>query len=161
MLLTRKLYRYLLRLKISYLYVLTFIICKLVVIIFGTIKYYLIPSSSISTESLNVRLSFSRIILSIAISPFIETFISQKVCIAFFKSFYNKNIACVLLSSILFGLLHWRDISTMIIAGIMGITLGLFYTILKRKGDNALMHTTLLHSFFNLFSVIVSFVFKL
>lgn len=96
--------------------------------------------------------SFLRGFYSIIIAPPIETLLFQYVPIKFFEtySFLNKRkVLIISISAILFGVFHNSSLYTMIYAFHMGFVIATFYVITD-KNKNAFVHTTILHSVFNM-----------
>jgi membrane protease YdiL (CAAX protease family) len=151
----KRIYRYLLNIenyKLSLLVIFSLFLFNLAVAIFiSFVKNNVVDKSP-------VTISFvEKFITNVLIAPLLETLIYQTLIIALSKKLRNNNLFAVLISSFLFGISHYTSIETVLRTFIMGFILSLYYTVLRAKKINGYYPITLIHSFWNLFSLILLF----
>ena len=152
-------YRYVLGVKTYKLFVLLFVISLFTEILIGNIENLFFDinfSSSDEIGSISKR-SFPYFIFSVIVAPMLETAVFQKMTIGFCRVFIKNNLICVIISAVIFGVMHLNGIAKIIVITSGGIYLGLFYTVCKRRGLNAFWLTTLFHASWNLFVFTINF----
>lgn len=98
--------------------------------------YFLFNTSEIVKESL----SFSFIISAILLAPIIEEIIFRGVILKGFLFKYSPKIAIVL-SALMFALMHFTSLISIISALILGLFIGYVYYKTKSVGMTILLHT--------------------
>jgi uncharacterized protein len=156
----KKIYRFLLSATIRKLFVLYFTISLFSSFLIVVLKYIFLKNDFLNQSIEPIDLSLSHFILAVIIAPLLETAIFQKMAISLVLTFAKNNLIAVAVSAVLFGLCHYDSITKIFQTMLMGLCLGLFYTVLKQKGLNAFFLTALLHSSWNLFVFIMRFIIK-
>ena len=111
--------------------------------------------------------SFLNLFMGIVLAPLFETLINQRVVIGICRLYVKNNLICLVVSAILFGLMHYNYIAATIentnrvfTTTVIGLYFGLFYTVLKRKKLNAFYLTALLHASWNCFVISLRYITK-
>jgi membrane protease YdiL (CAAX protease family) len=111
--------------------------------------------------------SLLNLFMGIVLAPLFETLINQRVVIRICRLYVKNNLICLVVSAILFGLMHYNNVAVAIentyrvfTTTVIGLYLGLFYTVLKRKKLNAFYLTVLLHASWNCFVISLRYITK-
>ncbi|HLU94864.1 MAG TPA: CPBP family intramembrane glutamic endopeptidase [Membranihabitans sp.] len=103
------------------------------------------------------------IILSVILTPILETWLFQYLPIEFFKTYYNKTWQLTLISGIPFGLLHYFNqylLRDAVYGVVIGVAFAYVYILAKKRKDiNPVLATALVHAGYNLSGVVVRVVF--
>ena len=102
--------------------------------------------------------------LAVIIAPIIETLVFQHLIFLIFRKWIpikNKYFWAILISSVLFGLMHKYNVIYIIFAFLQGITLGYCYYFYKRNLVKAFWSTALVHAAHNSIAVLVASFFEL
>lgn len=140
------------KVSILKLYLMTLLVLLMLVPVLYELYVKIIGLQFVPSKRMLLDSSALRGFYSIIIAPPIETLLFQYAPIKFFGtySFLNKRKGLIItISALLFGVCHTSSLYTMIYAFHMGFVIASFYMITD-KNKNAFMHTTILHSLFNL-----------
>jgi membrane protease YdiL (CAAX protease family) len=134
-------------------YVGIFVVLKLVLAYFSNRINVSVTNESITKELVefpNIYVAFGTIVL---FAPPVETYLSQYL---FFKNLTGRvpQWAIILLSALVFGLLHTYSIGYVLYAIPSGILLSLSYAL--RLRSNPFVCTTLIHAVYNLIGFVVN-----
>ena len=97
--------------------------------------------------------------LAIIIAPIIETLVFQHLIFQVFRKWIpikNKYFWAIIVSSVLFGLMHKYNVIYIIFAFLQGITLGYCYYFYKRNLVKAFWSTAVVHAAHNSIAVLVA-----
>lgn len=106
--------------------------------------------------------NFEELPLAIIIAPIIETLVFQHLIFQVFRKWIpikNKYFWAIIVSSVLFGLMHKYNIVYIIFAFLQGITLGYCYYFYKRNLVKAFWSTAVVHAAHNSIAVLVAVIF--
>lgn len=149
----KKAYRYLLNLE-NYKLSLLAIISLLLFSIAFAILIFFVKNNVVDKNVVTISI-VGKFTTNVLIAPLLETFIYQTLIITLSKKIINNNLLSVFISSLLFGISHHASIETVLRTFVMGFILSLFYTVLRAKKINGYYPTVLIHSFWNLFSLLL------
>ena len=144
-----------------YVFVVGFIvICILLMLCMLLISWLIhIPQLGRVLESITLW----NIILSVILTPILETWLFQYLPIEFFKTYYNKTWQLTLISGIPFGLLHYFNqylLRDAVYGVVIGVAFAYVYILAKKRKDiNPVLATALVHAGYNLSGVVVRVVF--
>ncbi|OJX87685.1 MAG: hypothetical protein BGP01_03705 [Paludibacter sp. 47-17] len=124
----------------------------LVVNIFFVILFMLFNVNT--DESFNTYdTGFLDFLLIVLLAPFCETFIFQYMPLKLTSYFYKKKtnvfFYTIIVSSVLFGLMHFKSIQYMLIAFFYGLIWSFSCFIFFRRKQNPFLYTTFIHSIYN------------
>lgn len=100
--------------------------------------------------------------LAVIIAPIIETLIFQHLVFLIFRKWIpikNKYFWAIIVSSVLFGLMHKHNVIYIIFAFLQGITSGYCYYFYKRNLVKAFWSTAVVHAANNSVAVLVAVIF--
>ncbi len=109
----------------------------------GAVQQLIEPPSPANLEELP---------LAVIIAPIIETLIFQHLAFMIFRKWIhirNKYFWAIIVSSVLFGLMHKYNTVYIIYTFLIGITLGYCYYFYRRKPKAAFWSTALVHAAHN------------
>ena len=130
-------------------------------LLFTLVKYFVFSNKEALRNYPLADTPILYLIVGLVIAPILETMIFQKAAIALSKFFLKNNFISVIISSLLFGLMHFYSFSSILMTSLMGFYFGLHYTILYRKKSKPLLTTAILHSCWNLLSIVGFYLTKL
>ena len=128
--------------------------------IFISFQYFFINNRESNLNGNSSNIPAYQILLIIVIAPLLETAIFQSSIIKLSRVFIKNNLIVIVISSFLFGLSHYYNLSYVFRTILIGFFLSLFYTIMHKKRSSAFLRTVLLHSCWNLFTLALSLIFK-
>ena len=94
----------------------------------------------------------SQWVLGLIVAPIIETFLNQYLPFVWMQDFSNKRnrfLFYILLSSLIFGLMHWYSIPYVVFAFSAGLVLGYTFYLYHKNRMVAFLSTTLVHALRN------------
>lgn len=152
------------------LFVSMFAILLLHSFVFGVLRNLFFANDYINNSEILKSLddvSLQNLFMGIVLAPLFETLINQRVVIGICHLYVKNNLICLVVSAILFGLMHYNNIAANIentdrvfTTTVIGLYFGLFYTVLKRKKLNAFFLTALLHASWNCFVFALRYITK-
>ncbi|MET0241925.1 MAG: CPBP family intramembrane glutamic endopeptidase [Flavitalea sp.] len=120
-------------------------------------------SFSLLSKPADFRLEFSsigeKIFVVVIFGPLFETTIFQYMIIEYAKKYLHSFFAALLISAIVFGLCHYYSFNYIIATSISGLIMGGLYIILKMKDSYAFLLVFMLHSAYNLLTLILNMIF--
>lgn len=134
----------------------TFLLCQLCLMALAyTNDFFVRNSSTGGIEDFN---SFQeKVILVLVVAPVFETIIFNVLLNELFYKFFARMIPCIVLSSILFGLIHYYSFTYIFFTFLAGIIFnGLYFSVRKDKGFKiAALVVFLLHFNHNLIGLLL------
>lgn len=127
-----------------------------VVLISSLIELLIIGETSNSARWLSYSL-LEKILLVIIIPPIIETFINQWLVFKMVGSYTDNRIFIILVSAVIFGLLHGPDYIKMTVSFFLGIILMSAFIMWEGKSLSKYLVTVIIHMLYNAILVILSF----
>ncbi|MBN8672071.1 MAG: CPBP family intramembrane metalloprotease [Chitinophagales bacterium] len=100
--------------------------------------------------------------LNIIVTSVLETFVYQYLLFRIFRKWIhikNKYFWAILISSLIFGFMHYYDVMYIIFAFLQGLTLGYCYYFYKRNLVKAFWSTALVHAAHNSIAVLLAVIF--
>lgn len=156
----RRIYRILLRINTSQLFVLFFVLTLLISTLINLLFYIFLNHSSPNLQDVKLinNTSLSFFFEALILAPILETALFQVAVITFCRVYIKNNLFCIIFPAIVFGVVHLDGSRKVISMIFFGLLLGFFYTISKKKKLNAFWVTALLHATWNLFVLIVKYI---
>ncbi|NLO71337.1 MAG: CPBP family intramembrane metalloprotease [Porphyromonadaceae bacterium] len=108
----------------------------------------------------NYNINLKDFLLIVVFAPFTETLLFQYTPLKIASLFHRKKYTyCVfiLISSIIFGSLHWKSTAYMIITFFYGIIWSYFCLLFIRRKQHPIFFTSLIHACYNGILILITF----
>ncbi len=153
--LNRSYYRLLFLLSKMKIYILTFFILFIDILITLLFSLVLFPNH---TAGPKFNTPLEAFILAVIIAPIFETFFFQNWVInSVLNKFPKAFLIATLTSSLLFGLSHWYSIEYILITFISGFLYGTLYLVAFKKISYPFLPVAIAHSIFNFIGLCIDF----
>ena len=125
-------------------------LCILLDLVFTWIIFFIVfPNTSSGFEFASLKEKLLGILI---VSPVLETYFIQYSCITLLRKIIKNDFIILIITAILFGLLHNYSLSYVIKGFGAGLIYSSEYLILEKKKEKPLLWVMVTHSLFNLVS---------
>lgn len=158
-----KIYRYLLKLSPLQLISRILIAFLIINLLFGSVTYILVLFTNLSERDIQAKpfsYAYGDWFFSVLMAPILETIIFQAFIILGSKRIFpGKNLRAIIISSIIFGAMHYSSPHAIVRAFVMGVVLATCFEIASKKSLKfAFQATIFVHFVWNLVSVSIKHV---